>query len=176
VLTCTFYDMFQKFTVIRKYKRSLRRGRLLGRMVFDSREETRYFSLLYLHRFSCSFNRLYCYAILYSTTLFCTIFYCTPLYYSVLYSTMLQHIVLFRTIPYNVLYCNTLLCMLHCLYCTLLYCTVIQVYYIILCCTMIYCTAPCCAVQFSTERLKQALDHSVPFSVKVRNAGNFTFC
>ena len=116
---------------MRKCKRSLRRGRLLRRKVFDSREETAYFSLLYLQRFSCSFNRLYCYAMLYCTTLSCSIFYCFLLYeyYSVL---LLEYIVLFCTIPYNVLYCNT-----HCYLC----CTVYTVlYYIVLYSTMLCCT------------------------------------
>ena len=144
---------------MRKCKRSLRRGRLLRRKVFDSREETAYFSLLYLQRFSCSFNRLYCYAMLYCTTLFCSIFYCFLLYeyYSVLY--------------YNTLYSSVLY---HTMSCTVIH-TVIYAALSILYFTILYCTLPCCAVHFCTERLKQALDHSIPFSVKVNNTGNLTF-
>jgi len=72
-----FCEMFRKFTETRKYKISVRRGRLLGRMVYDSREETTYASFVYLFRYLCSFNRLYCYV------------YCIVLHFSVLYFTEL---------------------------------------------------------------------------------------
>jgi hypothetical protein len=97
-----------------KCKRSLRRGRLLRWNVFDSREETGYFSLLYLRRFSCSFftdciDRLCCivlhFSVLYftvfyytSTTVYCTTIHCTLLYYTIqcplLYYTMLLRLIL----------------------------------------------------------------------------------
>jgi hypothetical protein len=117
----------------------------LGRKVFHSREETRYFSLLYLHRLSCSFNRLYCYVILYCTTLFCTIFYCTPLYYSVHYYNTLYSSVLYHTVSCTVIQ-SFIYATLSILYITTFYCNIL--YYAVLYYDIRYCSMLCCTFRY----------------------------